>query len=194
MDTRKVFAGVIVVIVIAVAIFSWNSFPAAKYIQLGRSDGFSKFIAVERIEVYDTDNKRVNFASMDQSKPSPSAAGYANSAGTGGKVVTMDGKMLGYYDDGAVALTPKVGPCVAFISSADVASAVDGYLVFTLEDRVKISRIDIYAPNDETARRNLERVKVVLWNSERTPIAKADVIIPASQSSIPPMVHHIRFT
>lgn len=194
MDTRKVFAGAIVLIIIAVIIFTWNSFPAAKYVELKRSDGLSNFIAIERIDIYDTNGRRVNIISMDQSKSLAAGAGWTLASG-GNIGVNMDGKMLGYYEDSSLLpLGTRVGPCVGFVSGTNAGPSNDGSLVFTFEERANIAKIDIFAPNNDLARRNLERVKVTLWNADRAPIPKAEIIIPVSQSPNPPMVHHIRFT
>lgn len=194
MDTRTVFASTLLVILILVIVFTWKTYPYAKYIVMSRTDGESKYIAVRDMEVIDNRGGRREIVAIEGKNQvvygfSNQTGAVAAAAGAQGDI-TFNGRNMGYVKDtGGVGAGIAYGPVMAALSSV---SSTTGYIIFTLGCPSKIARLNIKAPDDDLSRANLQRVKVYLLDSDKNLISGAEQVIPVS-GTIASTTHHISF-
>lgn len=190
MNVQTVYLVAILIVLLAIIIFSWRNYPVARFVVLSRADGdTSKYIAINSLEVIDCNGSRREIIGVESRNGLPKGFVSANAATTAaanavGDVV-FDGKAQGFYKDNGNVF----GPIIAVLPSSDAAT---GYLLFSLGCPAKIARINIKPPEDDRSRNNIQRVKVILLDKDRKVINGAEQIIPVS-NSIPQAIHHISF-
>lgn len=197
MDVRTVIIVVIIIIIILVIVITISGSKYAQYVVVARNDGASKYIAIQDIDIIDSKGNSQLIEGFEGK--GMWTTGFANStsalAAAGGAAgdITFDGRKLAYVKDSGVAAagTPTIGPVVSFLPSTAAAS---GYLIFQLGCPVKISRVNIRPPDDDTARSNMQFVKVFLLDKDRISIGNAEHVIPATSSNIPRIIYHISFS
>lgn len=186
--------GIIVLLLLLITLcvvvaITWSSYPIARYIKISRADSDAKYVAIGDIEVFDSNGNRAEFSTLEGFSAELSGPARTTAAAAADYIPFINNGVVskGYMRETTTSAT-FVGPCMGGIFS-DTTSK--GYLIYVLSCKVKIAKINIRAVETDTAKSNLQNVKVVLLDNDRNPIAGSDKITP--YMSLPRSVHHFTY-
>lgn len=173
----------ILIVLCLTVVMTWTTYPMAKYVMISRSDGENRFIAIGGIEAFTPHGQRIEFVGLEGAGFVPSGTYDDASSNT---LINFDGKKHLYFDyDGSGS---KVGPCIAGINNANAAT---GYIVFPFSCPSRVAKLSIHAAENDLAKHNLQRIKIMLLDKDRNPIINSEKVTPTL--AMARSVHHILY-
>jgi hypothetical protein len=171
----------ILIILCLTVVMTWTTYPLAKYVMISRADGENRFIAVGGIEAYTPHGQRIEFVGLEGA--GIETTGTYDTSST--SIIPFDGKKNLYFTyDG----TNKIGPSIAGINNTNAST---GYIIFPFSCPSRVAKISIHATENDLAKHNLQRIKIMLLDQDRNPIINSEKITPTL--AMARTVHHILY-
>lgn len=172
----------ILIVLCLTVVMTWTTYPMAKYVMISRADGENRFVAIGGIDAYTPHGQRIEFVGLEGA--GIETTGTYDAASTS-PTVPFDGKKSLFFTyDGQ----NKVGPSIAALNNANSAT---GYIVFPFSCPSRVAKVSIHATENDLAKHNLQRIKIMLLDQDRNPITNSEKITPTL--AMARSVHHILY-